>query len=122
MPQQRSGFTKQQLYVLKAQILAFQRLKKREGTFPQERLRSIALSPLESQLWQAFLPTTAINQDKSVVKKIIEINPYMLGIVAGRDADFQFWHRNLSIKCRLHELTNERGISATGVSKQAGSE
>lgn len=32
------------------------------------------------------------------VKKIIEINPYMLGTMAGGAADCQFWHRNLGIK------------------------
>lgn len=70
VPQQRFGFTKQQLHVLKAQILAFRRLKKGEGTLPQELLRSIAPPPLESQLQQAFLPSTAINQDKSAGKNV----------------------------------------------------
>ncbi|KAK9751156.1 hypothetical protein RND81_02G246100 [Saponaria officinalis] len=51
------------------------------------------------------------------VKKIIEINPYMLGTMAGGAADCLFWHRNLGIKCRLHELTNKRRISVTGASK-----
>ncbi|KAH9326749.1 hypothetical protein KI387_006927, partial [Taxus chinensis] len=32
------------------------------------------------------------------VKKIIEINPYLLGTMAGGAADCQFWHRNLGIK------------------------
>lgn len=32
------------------------------------------------------------------IKKIIEINPYMLGTMAGGAADCQFWHRNLGIK------------------------
>ncbi|KAM7261950.1 hypothetical protein ACFE04_021027 [Oxalis oulophora] len=32
------------------------------------------------------------------VKKIIEINPYMLGTMAGGAADYQFWHMNLGIK------------------------
>ncbi|NP_001265983.1 proteasome subunit beta type-5-like [Cicer arietinum] len=32
-------------------------------------------------------------------------------------ADCQFWHRNLGIKCRLHELANKRRISVTGASK-----
>ncbi|OWM64256.1 hypothetical protein CDL15_Pgr018828 [Punica granatum] len=50
--QQRFGFTKQQLHVLKAQILAFRRLKKGEGTLPQELLRAIAPPPLELQLQQ----------------------------------------------------------------------
>ncbi|KAG5035730.1 hypothetical protein JHK87_010640 [Glycine soja] len=35
------------------------------------------------------------------VKKIIEINPYMLGTMAGGAADCQFWHRNLGIKVSL---------------------
>ncbi|RZC74666.1 hypothetical protein C5167_050147 [Papaver somniferum] len=51
------------------------------------------------------------------VKKIIEINPYMLGTMAGGAADCQFWHRNLGVKCRLHELANKRRISVTGASK-----
>ncbi|KAI4382520.1 hypothetical protein MLD38_008473 [Melastoma candidum] len=51
------------------------------------------------------------------VKKIIEINPYLLGTMAGGAADCQFWHRNLGIKCRLHELANKRRISVTGASK-----
>ncbi|KAI9122707.1 hypothetical protein K1719_006547 [Acacia pycnantha] len=32
------------------------------------------------------------------VKKIIEINPYMLGTMAGGAADYQFWHENLGVK------------------------
>ncbi|KAK7389936.1 hypothetical protein VNO78_25233 [Psophocarpus tetragonolobus] len=66
MPQHRSGFTKQQLHVLKAQILAFRRLKKGEGTLPQELLRAIVPPPLEMQAQQ---PNRAAsggqNQDKS---------------------------------------------------------
>ncbi|KMZ63518.1 Proteasome subunit beta type, partial [Zostera marina] len=41
----------------------------------------------------------------------------MLGTMAGGAADCQFWHRNLGIKCRLHELANKRRISVTGASK-----
>ncbi|XP_074566549.1 proteasome subunit beta type-5-B-like [Curcuma longa] len=51
------------------------------------------------------------------VKKIVEIHPYMLGTIAGGAADCQFWHRNLGIKCRLHELANKRRISITGASQ-----
>lgn len=47
--QQRSGFTKQQLHVFKAQILAFRRLKKGEGSLPRELFKSIAPPPLEVQ-------------------------------------------------------------------------
>ncbi|KAK2979577.1 hypothetical protein RJ640_020069 [Escallonia rubra] len=34
------------------------------------------------------------------VKKIIEIDPYMLGTMAEGAADCQFWHRNLGINAR----------------------
>ncbi|KAM0928121.1 hypothetical protein ACQ4PT_002283 [Festuca glaucescens] len=52
-----------------------------------------------------------------IVRKIIEINPYMLGTMAGGAADCQFWHRNLGVKCRLHELANKRRIYIAGSSK-----
>nr|ACU51028.1 20S proteasome beta5 subunit [Conocephalum conicum] len=51
------------------------------------------------------------------VKKILEINPYLLGTMAGGAADCQFWQRNLGTRCRLHELGNKRRISVTGASK-----
>ncbi|KAG0465615.1 hypothetical protein HPP92_019779 [Vanilla planifolia] len=59
----------------------------------------------------------AVIEASQTVKKVIEINPYMLGTMAGGAADCQFWHRNLGIKCRLHELANKRRISVTGASK-----
>ncbi|XP_015947498.1 ATP-dependent helicase BRM [Arachis duranensis] len=66
MPQHRTGsaFTKQQLHVLKAQILAFRRLKKGEGTLPQELLRAIAPPPLEMQVQHSNHLTGGQNQDK----------------------------------------------------------
>lgn len=51
------------------------------------------------------------------VKKVIEINPYLLGTMAGGAADCQFWERNLGRQCRLHELQNKRKISVSGASK-----
>ncbi|KAK3244138.1 Proteasome subunit beta type-5-B [Cymbomonas tetramitiformis] len=51
------------------------------------------------------------------VKKVIEINPYLLGTMAGGAADCQFWQRNLGIQCRLHELNNKERISVAGASK-----
>ncbi|KAI9089885.1 hypothetical protein K1719_028855 [Acacia pycnantha] len=63
--QQRHEFTKQQLHVLKAQILAFRRLKKGDGTLPQELLRSIIPPPLELQFQQPIHPLGGQNQDKS---------------------------------------------------------
>ncbi|XP_057454652.1 ATP-dependent helicase BRM-like isoform X2 [Lotus japonicus] len=65
MPEQRGGFTKPQLHVLKAQILAFRRLKKGEGTLPQELLRAIAPPPLEVQAQHPNHPAGGQNQDKS---------------------------------------------------------
>mmetsp|Transcript_550 Transcript_550/g.640 ORF Transcript_550/g.640 Transcript_550/m.640 type:complete len:265 (+) Transcript_550:168-962(+) len=51
------------------------------------------------------------------VKKVIEINPYLLGTMAGGAADCQFWQRNLGIQCRLHELQNKKRITVSGASK-----
>ncbi|OVA13986.1 SNF2-related [Macleaya cordata] len=69
---QRLGFTKQQLHVLKAQILAFRRLKRGEGSLPQEVLRAIAPPPLESQLQQVQLPPGTINHDRSSGRSVEE--------------------------------------------------
>lgn len=68
--QQRFGFTKHQLHVLKAQILAFRRLKKGEGTLPQELLRAIAPPPLDVQQQQQFLPPGGTSQDKPSGKTV----------------------------------------------------
>ncbi|GLU00741.1 hypothetical protein SLE2022_180870 [Rubroshorea leprosula] len=65
------GFTKQQLHVLKAQILAFRRLKKGEGTLPQELLRAIAPPPLELQLQQQ-VPSSGGSIQNMNMGKIIE--------------------------------------------------
>lgn len=51
------------------------------------------------------------------VNKVIEINSYLLGTMAGGAADCLFWQRNLGRQCRLHELENGRRISVTGASK-----
>jgi 20S proteasome subunit beta 5 len=51
------------------------------------------------------------------VKKVIEINPYLLGTMAGGAADCQFWERNLSRQCRLWELREKRRISVAAASK-----
>jgi hypothetical protein len=34
------------------------------------------------------------------VKKVIEINPYLLGTMAGGAADCSYWERVLSMECR----------------------
>lgn len=51
------------------------------------------------------------------VKKVIEINPYLLGTMAGGAADCQFWLRNLGMQCRLHELNNKKRITVRAASK-----
>jgi len=51
------------------------------------------------------------------VKKIIEINPYLLGTMAGGAADCQYWERLLGMRCRLYELRRKERISVAGASK-----
>eukprot|EP00455_Lapot_gusevi_P007817 TRINITY_DN1334_c0_g1_i2.p2 TRINITY_DN1334_c0_g1~~TRINITY_DN1334_c0_g1_i2.p2 ORF type:complete len:283 (+),score=85.61 TRINITY_DN1334_c0_g1_i2:55-903(+) len=51
------------------------------------------------------------------VKKVIEINPYLLGTMAGGAADCSFWERNLATQCRLYELRNRERISVAAASK-----
>ena len=51
------------------------------------------------------------------VKKVIEINPYLLGTMAGGAADCLFWERNLGFQCRMYELRNKERISVRAASK-----
>ena len=51
------------------------------------------------------------------MKKVIEINPYLLGTMAGGAADCQYWETYLGIHCRLHELRNRERISVSAASK-----
>lgn len=51
------------------------------------------------------------------VKKVIEINPYLLGTMAGGAADCSFWERELGRRCRLYELRNGERISVAAASK-----
>lgn len=61
------------------------------------------------------------------MKKIVEINSYMLGTIAGGAADCQYWERELMRQCRfsyfyfyslrLYELSNKRPISVAAASK-----
>lgn len=69
------------------------------------------------------------------MKKVIEINPYLLGTMAGGAgmltevsmrapaylcftvADCQYWETYLGIQCRLHELRNRERISVAAASK-----
>ncbi|KAK8930626.1 ATP-dependent helicase BRM [Platanthera zijinensis] len=58
-------FTKQQLHVLKAQILAFRRLK-REHALPLEVLQAIIPPPLDSQTQVAQLSTKMTNKEENM--------------------------------------------------------
>lgn len=51
------------------------------------------------------------------VKKIIEINKFLLGTMAGGAADCIYWERLLSERCRLHELRNRSPISVAAASR-----
>merc|ERR1711973_276105 len=51
------------------------------------------------------------------VKRIIEINDFLLGTMAGGAADCTYWERVLSKQCRLYELRNKERISVAAASK-----
>jgi len=51
------------------------------------------------------------------VKKVIEINQFLLGTMAGGAADCQFWQRYLGMRCRLYELNHKERISVAAASK-----
>jgi len=51
------------------------------------------------------------------VKKVIEINEFLLGTMAGGAADCSYWERHLTRLCRLHELRQKERISVAAASK-----
>ncbi|XP_073317102.1 ATP-dependent helicase BRM-like [Primulina huaijiensis] len=63
--QSHVGFTKQQLHVLKAQILAFRRLKKGDSTLPRELLQAISPPTLDLKIPQVFPPPGTASKDRS---------------------------------------------------------
>ena len=63
---------------------------------------------------RARASTVAASQS---VKKVIEINPYLLGTMAGGAADCSFWERELGRRCRLFELRAKQRISVAAASK-----
>ncbi|KAI3764429.1 hypothetical protein L2E82_14437 [Cichorium intybus] len=69
--QPHPGFTKQQLHVLKAQILAFRRIKKGDRTLPRELVQAIAPPPLEVQV---AAPGGVVNHDRASVRSPVESN------------------------------------------------
>lgn len=50
------------------------------------------------------------------VKKVIEINPFLLGTMAGGAADCYYWERKLGVECRLFELRNKCRVSVAAAS------
>merc|ERR1719321_1180006 len=51
------------------------------------------------------------------VKKVIEINEFLLGTMAGGAADCSFWERHLARMCRMHELRHKERPSVAAASK-----
>jgi len=51
------------------------------------------------------------------VKKVIEINPFLLGTMAGGAADCSYWERYLGMRCRMFELNHKERISVAAASK-----
>ena len=51
------------------------------------------------------------------VKKVIEINPFLLGTMAGGAADCSYWERYLGMRCRMFELAHKERISVAAASK-----
>ncbi|OAF69749.1 hypothetical protein A3Q56_02488 [Intoshia linei] len=51
------------------------------------------------------------------VKKVIKINKYLLGTMAGGAADCSFWERVLTTECNLYELRNKKRITVSVASK-----
>lgn len=51
------------------------------------------------------------------VMKVVEINDYLLGTLAGGAADCQYWERVLAMECRLAELRNGARITVAAASK-----
>ncbi|KAJ5066304.1 proteasome subunit beta [Anaeramoeba ignava] len=51
------------------------------------------------------------------VQKVIPINKYILGTMAGGAADCQFWQRHLGRLTNLYELTNRERMSVSSASK-----
>lgn len=50
-------------------------------------------------------------------KKVIEINPFLLGTMSGSAADCVYWERMLAKHCRIYKLRNKKRISVCAASK-----
>ncbi|KAL6036959.1 hypothetical protein STEG23_033493 [Scotinomys teguina] len=61
--------------------------------------------------------TAGVYIASQTVKKVIEINPYLLGTMAGGAADCSFWEWLLARQCPVYELRNKERISVAAASK-----
>lgn len=60
-----------------------------------QTLTMVHLFPISECLALALTPARLCSAASQTVKKVIEINPFLLGTMAGGAADCQFWERNL---------------------------
>lgn len=51
------------------------------------------------------------------VRKVTEINSYLLGTIAGGASDCQFWERQLGLWCKLYELRHGTKVPVTAASQ-----
>ncbi|XP_056647246.1 proteasome subunit beta type-5-like [Diorhabda sublineata] len=51
------------------------------------------------------------------MKKIVQINDFLLGTLAGGAADCVYWDRDLAKQCRIYDLRNRERISVAAASK-----
>jgi len=51
------------------------------------------------------------------VRKVIEINDYLLGTMAGGAADCSFWERRLAMWCKLYELRHGEKVPVSAASQ-----
>jgi 20S proteasome subunit beta 5 len=55
--------------------------------------------------------------NSETVRKVIEINEWLLGTMAGGAADCSFWERHLAKECRIYELKNGEKPSVAAASR-----
>lgn len=51
------------------------------------------------------------------IMKIIKMNKYLVGTIAGGAADCYYWQRVLALRCKMHLLRNRERISVAAASK-----
>lgn len=64
-----------------------------------------------------MLTSAAFFTASQSTQKVIIVNDYMLGTLAGGAADCQYWYRVLSKQCRIYELRNRERISVAAATK-----